>query len=196
MIRRTGILRKWQRMVERSMKTKVLALLGSSVLVLVLFSCKMVLAHGGKTHDQRPKDANKKERADLSVKLEQVGKSYQQLVQPIFQKGCLECHGGNPNYPWYYKIPGIRQLVDSDVAEARKHLDISKGFPFKGHGSPKEDLEAIRDAIQEGTMPPFRYWVMHWNAKLSADEREVIYQWVEQSLKLLEESKTTGHQGH
>lgn len=169
-------------------------MIGSSVLLLVLFSSKMALAHGGKTHDERSQNANKKEQADLAVKLEQVAQSYQRQVAPIFKKSCLECHGGEPIYPWYYKLPGVKQLIDSDINEARRHLDISKGFPFKGHGSPREDLEAIRNSVQKNEMPPFRYWIMNWDAKLSDRDKQAIYKWVDQSLKLLGEGEK--HNGH
>ena len=37
----------------------------------------------------------------------------------------------------------IKGLLDSDVKEAKKHLDMSDDFPFDGHGSADEDLKDV-----------------------------------------------------
>ena len=75
------------------------------------------------------------------------------------------------------------------MKEAKVHLDFSNDFPFEGHGSPKEDLEAIAKSIKKGTMPPFRYTVMHWGSELSTDEKEAILKWADGSLQLLKEAE-------
>lgn len=77
-------------------------------------------------------------------------------------------------------------LVTSDISEAKEHIDMSPDFPFKSHATPKEDLDAIRDEIREGDMPPFRYWVLHPGTRLSKEERALVEQWAEQGLKTLE----------
>jgi hypothetical protein len=87
-------------------------------------------------------------------------------------------------------VPGAKQLIESDIAEAKEHLDMSADFPFKSHSVPKEDLKAIRDSLIEKTMPPFRYRIMHWSAGLSERERAVVLKWVEESLARLEKKST------
>lgn len=114
-----------------------------------------------------------------------INRAYVETVKPIFQKSCFDCHSGTVNYPWYYKIPGARQLIDRDIREAKEHLDFSKDFPFGGHGKPLEDLKAIEDAVRDGAMPPFRYWILHREARLSDAERKAILEWVQASKELL-----------
>ena len=126
-----------------------------------------------------------KESQDPS-KLEQINTLYSQSVKSIFENKCLNCHGGVTNFPWYYRLPIAKQLINRDVREAKKHLDMSRGFPFEGHGTPLDDLKAIEKATKEKSMPPFRYWIMHQNSSLTEKEQEEILNWVTQSLEILQ----------
>ncbi len=129
--------------------------------------------------------------------LAQINSQYLKEVKPIFRKSCFDCHSSSTRYPWYAKLPGAKQLIESDVNESKVHLDLSNDFPFGGHGTPNEDLEAIAEVIKEGSMPPFRYRILHSDSKLSNDEKEAIQNWVKLSLKTLGDSQSTsGHHGH
>ena len=75
-------------------------------------------------------------------------------MKPIFQKKCLACHGTGNTLPWYASIPGPKQLIQNDIKEAKKHMDMSQDFPFLGHGTPKDDLKALKKTIKKETMPP------------------------------------------
>ena len=93
----------------------------------------------------------------------------------------MDCHSGQTHYPWYYKIPGVKQFIDSDIQEAREHLDFSEGFPFKSHAKPEEDLVALHDSIQDGSMPPLYYRLFHRGSALTDDERKIVFDWIEQA---------------
>ncbi|MBI2607993.1 MAG: heme-binding domain-containing protein [Deltaproteobacteria bacterium] len=149
-----------------------------SVLFIIGFK---VYAHQNKKHTESRKPHVTKE------KLESINNLYSQAIQPIFKNKCLDCHGGPSQFPWYHRLPIAKQLMDDDVREGKKHLDISSGFPFKGHGSPLDDLKAIEKVVKERTMPPMRYWLLHWNCRLTKKERLAIVTWVQQSKKILRE---------
>lgn len=117
---------------------------------------------------------------------DEINKSYISTIKPIFEKKCFDCHSQHPQLPWYSRMPLAKGLIHSDVTEAKKHLDMSGGFPFKGHGTPQEDLHAIKDSVEKNTMPPKRYKIMHWNSGINSSEAAKIYEWVESSLKILE----------
>jgi hypothetical protein len=76
-------------------------------------------------------------------------------------------------------------MIDDDIKEGRKHLDMTDGFPFGGHGGPANDLEAIREELEEGEMPLLSYRMMHWGAKPSAAEKDSIYSWIDRGLNSL-----------
>jgi hypothetical protein len=106
-------------------------------------------------------------------------------IKPILEQGCYDCHSTQTDYPWYYKLPLIKGMIDSDIRKARKHLDFTDGFPFKGHANPADNLLGIRDELDEGEMPPFMYRMMHWSAKPSDAERDSVFTWIDRSLRLL-----------
>lgn len=117
--------------------------------------------------------------------LKQINTDYLVRVRPIFQKSCFDCHGNTTRYPWYYRMPGAKQLIDHDIQESKEHLDMSVDFPFKGHGSPKEDLQAIRESVEKGEMPPFRYFILHSGAKLKDAEKKAVTEWATRGMDLL-----------
>ena len=124
--------------------------------------------------------------------LASIATAYQSQIRPIFKIHCADCHGTATTMPWYYRIPGVRQLMDSDIREAREHLDLRNGFPFGGHSTPAEDLKAIAKSLRDGAMPPLRYRLIHRDAVLTDAERASVLIWVRRSLELLEPLPTRG----
>lgn len=160
---------------------------------LYALSAPLAFAHQG--HSHHPKTAGAAETtsdADQSV-VRAIQQDYNLSARHILEQKCMDCHGGTPRFPWYYKIPGVRQLLDHDVAESKEHLDFSKGYPFGGHGTPAEDLQAIQEAMNDGSMPPFRYRIMHPESTVQGADRDVIIGWTQRALKLLSSEKTEKH---
>ena len=106
-------------------------------------------------------------------------------LEPILQKGCFDCHTDKTHYPWYHSLPLVKGMIDGDIRKARKHVDMSKGFPFVKSVNLADDLVAIREQITSGDMPPLQYRFMHWSAKPSKEEADSILTWVDSSLKIL-----------
>lgn len=151
---------------------------------LLLTVCLAVGAHEAH-HGSRPSDPSEGRRKALAA----VNADYQARVKPIFQAKCWDCHSSHTRYPFYYRLPGARWLIDRDIRQARKHLDMSLDFPFQSHAGPEKDLDAIREAVEEDEMPPLRYRLGHWRSGLREGERKVILRWVEESRKLLKGEK-------
>ena len=153
------------------------------VVVTFLFLRMNLWAHGGKDHSKENKQKTSVKK--LKDKYTVVNKAYIQKVKPIFKRSCFDCHGNTTKYPWYYKIPGIKQLIDSDISEAKVHLDFSNDFPFKSHETPLKDLNAILKAVKDESMPPFRYRILHGDSKLSKKEIKEIENWIKNSKEIL-----------
>ncbi|MCH8227563.1 MAG: heme-binding domain-containing protein, partial [Proteobacteria bacterium] len=100
-----------------------------------------------------------------------MNQAYLESVKPIFKIKCFDCHSNKTQYPWYYRLPFVKKTIDQDIQDARRHLNLSNDFPFGGHGTPKQDLEAIRSVLQDNSMPPLRYKIMHWNSELDSNEK-------------------------
>lgn len=147
---------------------------------LTLLFTSFLNAHEKNLHESQGVQVKKEEGSDKQA-LQEIAAEYERTVRPFFQAKCFDCHSHQTRYPWYHQLPGIRQWIDRDIREAHQHMDMSWGFPFKGHGSPSEDLESIGEVVNKGTMPPFRYILMHWDARLTDEEKMAILQWVEKS---------------
>jgi hypothetical protein len=106
-------------------------------------------------------------------------------VEPIFDKGCYDCHSDKTRYPWYHALPVIKGMIDKDIRSARKHLDMSGGAPFSKIIGAADILVAIKNELQAGDMPPLGYRMMHWCAKPSAAEADSVYTWIDRSLATL-----------
>lgn len=144
----------------------------------------------GGHHDKQKKEKEGHSKTEpfkhTKEQLSAINSTYLTTVKPIFKQKCLDCHGSGNKMPWYFSIPGPRQLMNRDIQEAKEHLDMSNDFPFMGHGSsPKEDLEEIKKVIEEDSMPPWQYKMIHWNSSLTEGEKKSVLGWVVKSTKIL-----------
>lgn len=154
-----------------------------------LFSVLLLLPIMSLAHEESGADAVKKEvHVDKNLPLyEAINSSYLANIKPILEKKCFDCHSDLTKFPWYYKIPGFKQMIDYDIRKAKKHIDMSKDFPFISHNTPLKDLESLREVVIENDMPPLRYVIAHWDARLSKSEREAIVKWSDESIAKLRE---------
>ncbi|RZA21842.1 MAG: hypothetical protein EOP10_16165, partial [Proteobacteria bacterium] len=110
----------------------------------------LALAHGGAhDHDSSvPPLTELEKKADVQANaMQTMHDDYVAKIEPIFRRKCFDCHSDRTKYPWYSKIPGVRQWIDSDIREAREHIDMSGGFPFTSKHSIDHDLEEIAEEI-------------------------------------------------
>lgn len=164
---------------------------------LFLFFTVPASAHGGEEHGKGgapPAPADQPVAAPTgqsvavpadAAALNVINNRYLRDVRPIFKRACFNCHSEQIRYPSYYVIPGVRQLIDWDIREAREHMDMNADFPFKGHGTPLKDLKAILEEVKEGGMPPIYYKILHWKERLTDDEELIIQRWAAEGIKLL-----------
>lgn len=152
-------------------------------LLLLIVTAQISFGHEGTVHGHKAKATTQEQIPEDVLKL--INESYIKDVKPIFQKSCINCHSSSTTYPWYASLPLAKQLIKSDITEAKEHLEMSHDFPFGGHGNPKEDLEAISKSVKEGSMPPLRYRIMHPGSAVSEADQITIQTWVSQSLEKL-----------
>lgn len=125
------------------------------------------------------------------TRLVEITTSYQLQVGSLFQRACADCHSGDTRYPWYFVVPGIRQWIKEDIEQAREHMEISNGYPFQSHATPLEDLIAVEKTIQDGSMPPLSYRLMHAGARLTEAEKQLIMNWARHGQQLLRQESTS-----
>lgn len=172
------------------LEKRILGFLG--VLLVILFGTMLFfsgdpfsfsIAHENQHHKLKNEQVRRDDEDATKKASDQIVQKYSHSVKSIFEAKCFDCHSSRTHYPWYYRLPGAKQLIDRDIREARKHLDMTLDFPFKGHSTPREDLEAIAKAVNRGTMPPWRYILMHSDLRLTDEEKETILEWIKFALQ-------------
>lgn len=165
----------------------------SSEVLLGLFFGLVIFGISTETavsHDSQNKTAASHSNPILESKvLKRINNSYKKSVKSIFQQKCFDCHSSQTEYPWYYRFPVVRKIIDHDIREGLEHLNMSKDFPFQGHGSPAKDLVSLEHVVASDEMPPSLYRFFHWKAALGESEKKLILAWVQESRDLLDEAK-------
>ena len=87
-------------------------------------------------------------------------------ARAIAVESCYDCHSDVPHRPWYSRIAPASWLVQKDIDDARAELN----FTSWGEG----EQEAEDDVVEDGDMPPWRYLLLHPDTKLSAGEKRIL----------------------
>ena len=97
-------------------------------------------------------------------------------VAAILARSCQDCHSDRTRRPWYGHIPPASWLLESDIREARSHMNFSRWNQY-APDDKKEILGSIAANVRNHKMPPGRYLFMHPDARLSDSEAAEIYAW-------------------
>lgn len=84
----------------------------------------------------------------------------------IARGSCYACHSNETDWPIYSYVAPMSWLVRNDVDRGRDEFNFSRW-------DPDEADDAI-EVIEEGSMPPDRYVLIHRDARLSAPERNTL----------------------
>lgn len=97
-------------------------------------------------------------------------------IASLLKTSCYDCHSVETTFPWYSRVAPSAWLVAKDVREAREELNFSTWTELPKRKKIK-NLENIKDEVGEGHMPMPIYLVIHWDAKLSDEQRKQIVDW-------------------
>lgn len=101
-------------------------------------------------------------------------------VKVILENACYDCHSNNTRYPWYANIQPTGWWLAGHIKEAKGDLNFSE---FGGYEQRKQlgKLEGIAAVVEEDIMPLRSYKLMHKNARLSQDEKNLLIDWTRRS---------------
>jgi len=100
----------------------------------------------------------------------------------ILQRDCLDCHGKSPHKPLYHWVPVAGGLIEQDIATANRYFAVDHELrapdevPFS-----EAALAKIEYVLDEESMPPARYVLMHWNRGLTGEDRGVLRDWIQRT---------------
>lgn len=103
-------------------------------------------------------------------------------VQPILAKKCVVCHSQRSKKPFYAGFPVASSRMNRDVKAAQQWLDLPVELYRKGKVPLSEAaLAKIEFAVNEGSMPPHRYVMLHWNHGLSKGDKKELRAWIRET---------------
>ena len=99
-------------------------------------------------------------------------------TRQIATRACFDCHSNQTVWPWYAYLAPLSWRVAEHVEHGREHLN------FSNWNQPNEDLDEIKEVLEEGEMPLWDYLLMHSEARLSEEEQATLLQGLEQTFEM------------
>ena len=161
----------------------------NSWLILIIIIPSIAFGHGKKHAESNRPEHHLVVADSFEAIYKNINSDYKIKIEPVFKAKCFDCHSAQTKYPWYYQIPGINLLINSHIREARSHMDMAKGFPFSGHGTPLEDLNELEKTIGKESMPPTYYKLFHKDSSLNNEEKSKVLNWIKNSKNKLKDLK-------
>ncbi len=108
------------------------------------------------------------------------GSTSQKALYVLEEAGCVMCHSKNAKPPFYANFPIAGSLVKADMQMGLRSYDITDtvGAIKTGAKVSSTDLAKIEYAVDDGTMPPLRFKIVHWKSNISAAERKAVANWI------------------
>jgi hypothetical protein len=122
-------------------------------------------------------------RPDTSTPAVDPAQDFMQVLQPptevatILKTACYDCHSYETRYPWYNQIVPVSWWLANHVREGREHLNFNT-FAAISSGDQAEVLEETIEEIKKGKMPLDSYTWTHADARLSAEQKNVLVAWL------------------
>lgn len=97
-------------------------------------------------------------------------------VRAILVEKCADCHSNRPNVPVYGHFAPVSWLMERDIIEARKAMNLSL---WDSYSADRQQTLAAK-MVQETKlheMPPMQYRMIHWNARIGDDDLKIFGRW-------------------
>jgi len=98
-------------------------------------------------------------------------------VAALITNSCYDCHSDYSDYAWYDYIAPVTWYVDSHVAEAREHLNLSE-WAGMNYRKKRSVLAYMSERITDGSMPLSSYTFAHRDAIFSEEEMKIVLDWL------------------
>ena len=109
-------------------------------------------------------------------------------VQGVLRTSCYDCHSNSTTYPWYAHIQPVGWWLAAHIKEGKEELNFNE-FGNYSRRRQQSTLKAIASSIKDRAMPLDSYTLIHEKAKLSANDKELVLQWIEQTKDILSKKK-------
>ncbi len=105
-------------------------------------------------------------------------------VEAILKPACYDCHSNYTNYPWYANVQPVASWLAGHVKEGSKRLNFSE-WTKRRVAVQNHKFEEIIESQETAWMPLKSYTWMHYDAKLTDQQRETIKAWAKANMDSL-----------
>ena len=94
-------------------------------------------------------------------------------VSNLVKNACYDCHSCQPNYPWYSNIAPVSWWLQDHIDHGSEELN----FSYWDSENKEKSLHKVEECIEEvkgENMPLKSYTIMHSEARLTLEQREVL----------------------
>ena len=99
-------------------------------------------------------------------------------VAAMFHAACYDCHSDETRWPWYSRVAPMSWQVAQDVNDGRRHINLSE-WPTDNPDLARKKIQHMSDEIDDGDMPLKKYTLIHKDARLTAEQRDTLTQWLD-----------------
>jgi cytochrome c len=94
-------------------------------------------------------------------------------AKAVLVNKCADCHSSETRWPAYARIAPGSWLIERDIVEARKKMDLSH---WEEMPADKQQIltAKIFEEAKSGDMPPLQYRLLHWTAQLSKTDVQAL----------------------
>ena len=86
---------------------------------------------------------------------------------------CADCHSSETRWPVYARIAPGSWLIERDIVEARKKMDLSRWEEMPVETQQVWMAKIVQEA-KSGDMPPLQYLALHWKGDLSVGDVKAL----------------------
>ena len=100
-------------------------------------------------------------------------------VKSILTVSCYDCHSNNTHYPWYQKVQPVSWYLEGHIEDGKEELNFSD-FGSYSDRMQKAKMRSIISQVEDGKMPLPSYTLLHPEAELTAEEKQLLVKWIEE----------------
>ncbi len=101
-----------------------------------------------------------------------------QNVKAILVQSCYDCHSNNTSYPWYSRIQPGAWYMAQHIKKGKEELNFSEFGAYSARRQ-RNKFRAMAGQVKDGEMPLSSYTLIHRNAVLSQEDKQVLMKWFE-----------------
>ena len=101
-------------------------------------------------------------------------------VAQVLNNACYDCHSNHTRYPWYAEFQPFGWWLAHHIKEGKAELNFSS-FGTYSRRKKISKLNGIANSVKDKTMPLKSYTIMHGEARLSKEQRDILIQWASEN---------------